>query len=288
MYDDFRSLQARTGAVIFGATALNVFTRTFNDKCVLDVMVTLLHYGELAVWLQLGHFVYVENAADDQEEDDDDSEINSFHDDDSEYEEPPRPPEIARFWNGAHTIHVWIARQATLEKVIGSNLTCTMNFITANDAISLYPHSSFNLGQVLRIRDTNSEASNGFVDKYRRLGWLIVDDVPGNERAIPGDDFYADQDETGVRFVGDKKCWIIPCVPNNRLAERSLYRFINSWSLQFGTGGAYSSFIVLRSEELRERYIVSRNTAVRNVIRNLIHDTRYSRFASSGIRRIDP
>ncbi|TFK59184.1 hypothetical protein BDN72DRAFT_906085 [Pluteus cervinus] len=274
IYSDFRSLQARTGAVVFGATALNVFTRTYDDKCVLDVMVTLQQYGELSVWLQLRGFRYHEEDREDVD-DDEDVDVSSYYDDDSEYEDTPRPADIGKFSNGVYTIHVWIARHTTLEKVIGSNLTCTMNFITANDAISLYPHSSFHLGQVVRIRDANPAASEDFVNKYRRSGWSIIDNVPGVDRAYPRDDFYADiEDETGIRCVGDGKCWIIPCVPNSRLTEHSVVRFIHSWNLEFTNEGAYSRFIVLRSEELRERYIVSRNTTLRNVVRGLIHNPR--------------
>ncbi|TFK64429.1 hypothetical protein BDN72DRAFT_901581 [Pluteus cervinus] len=279
LYDDFRLVQARTGAVIFGSVALDVFTRTYNDSSTLDITVTFLAYGELANWLEDHSYMYQKprpgvDADDSNVVDAEDDDVCSDTDSSSNGTEAYHPPDVAKYVNGIRIIHVWVARNTTLENVIGSNLTCTMNFITANDAISLYPHSTFHLGQALRLRHIYGDPTDIFIDKYRGLGWSVIDEVPAADRARKHDDFYAVQDRSGVRFVGDSKCWILPCVPSSRLLEFTLFRHINSWNIEFTPRGACSRFTVVKSEDLRERYLVSQDRELGHFIRKAIYDTR--------------
>ncbi|TFK66981.1 hypothetical protein BDN72DRAFT_741595, partial [Pluteus cervinus] len=147
LYPSFRSLQARTGLVIFGAVALDFFTRTIDTNAVLDLMVENYFSVDAAIWLKTRGFLLL----DDKDEDDgishfDDIPPGASDSYGSNSDSQDLTPEIEKYSNGAFTIHLWIARHTTLEKVLGSNLTCTMNFITANEAVCLYPQSTLQDG----------------------------------------------------------------------------------------------------------------------------------------------
>ncbi|TFK59252.1 hypothetical protein BDN72DRAFT_865310 [Pluteus cervinus] len=285
MYQQFRELQARTGALLFGSVAFDFFTRTINDESALDVMVTLLPYGEVAEWLQVRGYVFQnegQNSDDDSDEDELEysDDVASDEEDDEEDDERSLPPEIGIFSNGNLSIHVWIARHTTLERVIGSNLNtepklaCTMNCITANDAISLYPHSSFHERQALRLRNNDTVASDDFVEKYRQRGWTIVDDVDVVDRNTVESDFYTDDDATGIRYFGDSKCWTIPCVKDDSLTQVALYHHINSWTLEFSSQVAHCRYTVIRSDDLLERYLVAQNEELQDVISDAMYGPR--------------
>ncbi|TFK73107.1 hypothetical protein BDN72DRAFT_956727 [Pluteus cervinus] len=266
MYDDFRELQARIGLVIFGSTALNFFTRTVDRSTALDVMIPLVFWGQFASWLQQNNYLMIEAVHR--------RPLIMDEDDDLDLEDRVGPPEIGMYANGESTINVWFAYHNTLERVIGANLTCTMNFITANEAISLFPHSTFHLYQALRLRNNNNNTTNSFINTYVRRGWTVLDDIPLGDRATPASDFYTDHEATGVRYVGDRKCWCIPCVPNDHVQETSTYRFMNSWCLDFTANGAYSRFTPSQSGELRERYLVAWNTDVQREFRRALYGPR--------------
>ncbi|TFK66983.1 hypothetical protein BDN72DRAFT_899337 [Pluteus cervinus] len=259
VYHNFRELQARTGAVIFGSTAFNFFAGTEDHSCVLDVMIRLHSHGEMASWLLQHGYVIRERATITQHHDDPDS------------EDQLGPPNIAKYSNGESTIHVWIAYHNTLERVIGANLTCAMNFITANEAMSLYPHSTFHLYQSLRLRNNTTDTTDTFVENYTRLGWLVLDDIPPIDRAVTASDFYTDHDTTGLRYVGDGKCWSIPCVRESGVPENSMFRYMNSWCLEFNAEGAYTRFTVAQSDELRERYLLAWNSDLQQVFRRAMY-----------------
>ncbi|TFK61197.1 hypothetical protein BDN72DRAFT_904317 [Pluteus cervinus] len=266
MYEDFRELQARIGLVIFGSSALNFFTRTEDRSSALDVMIPLIFWGQLASWLQQNGYLMVEAVHR--------RPVDMDEDDDTDWEDRLGPPEIGKYSNGEWTIQVWFSYHNTLERVIGANLTCTMNFITANEAISLFPHSTFHLHQVLRLRNNNNNTTDNFIDAYKRRGWTILDTIHPGDRATLASDFYADHDGSGVRYVGDRKCWCIPCVPNHPIPETSIYRHMNSWSLEFTPNGAYSRFTPSQSHELRERYLIAWNTDLQREFRRALYGPR--------------
>ncbi|TFK60845.1 hypothetical protein BDN72DRAFT_904625 [Pluteus cervinus] len=274
LYDEFRALQAKSGLVIFGSSVLNFFARTIDPDALTDMMVTLPASGEVINWFESrGYRRVVDKRAEEDEGGDEDS--DSFESD-SDDERRGRTPDIVRYSDGTKTVHIWIAHHCTLDYVVGSNLTATMNFITANDAVSLYPHSTLDTKVAVRIRNHDNALSDAFVLKYRSLGWNVLDYIMGCDRATPRSDFYADYDITGIRFVGDGKCWTLPCVPDSPIPEMGLTHFMNSWCLEFTPEGTYTRFHVLQSPELRDRYLVAQNTDLQQYIRRVINDRRDS------------
>ncbi|KJA14352.1 hypothetical protein HYPSUDRAFT_49268 [Hypholoma sublateritium FD-334 SS-4] len=101
--------------------------------------------------------------------------------------------------------------------------TCVMNIITHNKAYSFFPRATF--GDRRRSLKNSMNTSSGTqvaYAKYESREWEIIgtidrDDFDGANAAFP----------TGLRRVGDSKCWTIPIYPDLALPEG--YIESNAW-----------------------------------------------------------
>ena len=77
------------------------------------------------------------------------------------------------------------------------------NFITANHLVSLFPLNTF-----VHNRDLPSPPTVMSREEKRSRAFL---DVPARNYNVEQDAGYA-EDEIGERYVGDSRCWTLPCI----------------------------------------------------------------------------
>ncbi|TFK58807.1 hypothetical protein BDN72DRAFT_781569, partial [Pluteus cervinus] len=237
-----RALQSRRGWLIVGSAALNVLDFTTTPACELDLLVQKGDKTAIVSWLMcIG------------------------------YDEGPRiwPPvlpatvvapevgpiyELIRLERPTATgkmqiIHLYLSHRNPIEAVLSFNLSeydnhdlstkisCTMNFLTANDAVSLYPHSTFIQREGLCIENYRSRSTPRLLTSYLCRGWTIVHRPSFTDRTEPRSDYFSSKT---WRFVGDNKCWVVPCYQGGRMEEVPIVDKQNGWQLRYRKGQSYT------------------------------------------------
>ena len=237
----FRSLQAATGTLISGSSALQFLNRTFYAKSDLDLYTHPGYAKQVGRWLiDVEAYQYLPKSS---------ADIQSFenvacvewspsyhasadpsmtHNDDDEEE---------YYYSGLHDVYFFQKTNATGERlriqimsaqntplqcilrfhsstscrdpfilaltIEGGPLACVMNFITFNAAYSLYPKATFDHTLNLALRN-DCYNDQRCLAKYAHRGWRTIGNFWPQDNTT-AQLFALDQD----RFVGDSICWTI-------------------------------------------------------------------------------
>jgi len=154
---------------------------------------------------------------------------------------------ILNFHSSAYSDH---RRHGRDDLTCNGMSACVMNFITHEKAYSLYPRATFEEHRSLMLLPTTASRERAYA-KYAELGWSMG-------YRITGDDFHNLNSSLarGPRYVGDKRTWTIPILPQVD-APYPLLTEMNSWTLRYDTAlKPYFEFSSLVSPQLRYCYIV--------------------------------
>ncbi|KAF8185704.1 hypothetical protein BJ912DRAFT_972907 [Pholiota molesta] len=260
---DFRRLQASTGMLISGSTALQFFNRVVYPDSDLDVYVEHAYREDIGLWLLSIGYKYVPYPTSNSKTFQDDLDLN-----------PDTTPsrmltqrhfiESGQGYLGAQCVFTFVKQKpfrkvqmitslnSPLERILSFHSTCVMNVITHNAAYSFFPRGTFieRRAQACTDRTTAMAAFK----KYRERGWSL-------NQFITRDEF---DDSTfafarGIRYVGDAQCWTIPILAQTELPSLSNIES-NSWLVEytehFFIKMAYS---VVKSPRLRSTYLIDRD-----------------------------
>ncbi|RDB23173.1 hypothetical protein Hypma_009674 [Hypsizygus marmoreus] len=237
----FRVLQAKTGMIIIGSVVVQFMDRAPLKDIDLDVAVGHEHSYEVGRWLCLIGYQFQSDLGP----------AHSFaeahvqatlgmHRDLGAFGSPLFWSRVASVFTFRHilrstTIHLISAEYSPLDVILASHSTCVMNFITHEQAVSLYPfemfHSRWSL--VCNTVDSMQETSR---QKYVRRGWTMVKSLTYMEIINPKSEF-----RTRNRFVGDDNTWALSLEPAIPYPSSSLSA--NSWHHGYGLlrGGTLTS-----------------------------------------------
>ncbi|OBZ78027.1 NADPH-dependent methylglyoxal reductase GRE2 [Grifola frondosa] len=233
----FRSLQARTAALISGSFALQFFDRTFYPESDLDLYVfpdnSPLLIGQ---WLQAEGYEFLPNSRQDTDFATATTQCYSMgsHVHPDEFQGPldrthatlymmrgveevftfVRPTTDSKNPDIPAKVQIVVTKTTPLECILGFHSTCVMNLITYNTAFSLYPYETFERREAMAIAADEHQADA--LRKYARRGWRII----ANETSLiqmslsahaPRTALFADHfafDTT--RWLDDSISWVIP------------------------------------------------------------------------------
>ncbi|KAI0075740.1 hypothetical protein K474DRAFT_1560967, partial [Panus rudis PR-1116 ss-1] len=215
----FRQLQAETGTLISGSSALQFFDRTFYPDSDLDLYVPMVYRIEVGNYLMHCGYVYTPSARQNAD----------FHE--AVWESRIVnvsmnycAPGVAGVFNFIKSVtnvasgQRWLKVQiivsplCPLESVLRFHSTCVMNVISYAAAYCFYPKATLEKRTSL-ICQPRSRNRQQAVDKYGQRGWHMLDLArEGVDVDVPVKDFYISfqkQIPSPTRWVGDKHCWTI-------------------------------------------------------------------------------
>ncbi|KAK7696086.1 hypothetical protein QCA50_000729 [Cerrena zonata] len=204
----FRRMQARTGALVSGSTALQFFDRSRYSEADLDIYVPLKYRLEVADFLFNDGYSYV-------------PERNQ----DSDFRRAASDLRLkvggSYSVNGVVTVFTFekrrdsakvmkaqliVVKYSPIETILGFHSTCVMNVISCDMAYSLYPKATFGKrSSLICIPATNSQTATAHA-KYRKRGWSV-------RHTFTEFEFKNDYHLDVFRSMGDKHCWSIPLDP---------------------------------------------------------------------------
>ncbi|KIM41068.1 hypothetical protein M413DRAFT_11278 [Hebeloma cylindrosporum] len=213
----FREIQAKTGTLISGSTALQFFDRTVYEDSGLDLFVEHASLRPIAIWL--GSIGYLYNPGQDSEFKNLEMALSKNADinlaDDDSFFEPFfnksgfKPIVTIEFCRDMHpNIQVFSSQGPPLEMVLDFHSTCTMNVITHKRAYSIYPRATFIERRLLAKFDGSHDEAT--ITKYRKRGWKPLRHLYVEDYANPTSSF-----KKGIRSMGDHQCWIIDLYPTS-------------------------------------------------------------------------
>ncbi|KIM47322.1 hypothetical protein M413DRAFT_440763 [Hebeloma cylindrosporum] len=283
----FRHLQATTGMVISGSTALQFFERILYPESDLDLYVEHRYRRPIALWLASIGYRYVAARKTFRSEHHDAGDGVSITATQPTLEEAlavdvpqltegpinygAHRPTIFFYGSGGgyldatailnfqkvdeigqhRKIQIISSPRSPVEMILNFHSTCVMNFITHEKAYSLYPRATFEERRSLICLFSTAARARAWA-KYTERGWTMLD-------GITGDDFH-DLDSSlarGRRYVGDSKTWTIPILPKiDTTCPEDLVE-MNSWSLHYDQYlKPHLEFSLLISPQLRFCYLV--------------------------------
>ncbi|KAJ7595217.1 hypothetical protein C8J56DRAFT_1114950 [Mycena floridula] len=237
--DRFRWLQAETGVLISGSTALQFFDRTLYPESDMDL------YVHRDFSPQVAHFLLesavLERAAVKQPEYGFAGMIDVFD-----------------FVHEDRRIQLISALESPLDIILRYHSTVVINVIGHRNAYSLYPNGTFIQRRGLRFMF--DEPSHGAVLKYEQRGWEFVSVVPFDMTTNKTSYF-----QNGVRWVGDSQSWKIklpePESPDGRPFPPDTLP-LNSWCI-WGVGGleysAHVAYELFEDPYLKFKYTCTRH-----------------------------
>ncbi|KAH8092515.1 hypothetical protein BXZ70DRAFT_951211 [Cristinia sonorae] len=209
----FRALQARTGTLISGSSALQFFDRTFYPKSDLDLYLQPFADREVAEWLFLDGFKFVPNATQPNDWEDAIEEAttrlrnwNPMYPSRSihavfDFSKPsPHDPKVTLI------VQCMVSQTTPIEIIMLFHSTCVMNVISWEKAYSLYPVATLHERRSL-ISVMDKDASGGqaaAMVKYAERGFEMLRHI------IHRMDVVDPSFPTTPRFMGDGMCWTLP------------------------------------------------------------------------------
>ncbi|TFK61198.1 hypothetical protein BDN72DRAFT_721394, partial [Pluteus cervinus] len=194
----FREMQKKLDIVISGSVAIQFFEAVRYDDCDLDLYVHVGNATRLKSWLKSIHYTECEPLR-------------------RRRGGPPFYPcyideaiiIVDTFTKDGKSIQVISTRNTVIEAILDFSLTCAMNIITHDEAISFYPYATFEQRECLLLDNRFLSTRNAVVEKYRRRGWTVIETLDPSVSSNPRSDFYCPSTNARTRFVGDKWCWRI-------------------------------------------------------------------------------
>ncbi|TFK73101.1 hypothetical protein BDN72DRAFT_246742 [Pluteus cervinus] len=267
---ELRRLQADIGVIISGSQAVQFFDRRRFDGSDLDLYAHISVSATLEDWLSTAG--YIRAMVVQRTEDSQVPEV--IH---HSYDGPvTRVATFRRLLGGNHTVQVISTCDTAIEVILAFPLTCVMNIITHNEAISFYPIATFHRREALVNKKSFSRNLEAFFGKYQDRGWTIMETLDGSQQFDQLSDFYCPPDTTRTRHVGDKHCWSIPLPPIEGCVDGFDYKFVNSWHLTYRNGPSIS-FTILRHKKLTHSYVVAMDMGVVRKVDDLLQQTSWDK-----------
>ncbi|CAA7266123.1 unnamed protein product [Cyclocybe aegerita] len=252
----FRHLQAATGMIISGSTALQFFDRSFYPDSDLDIYVDHPKRKTIALWLAGIGYEYdpkqgldTLDAALNHQPWWDEEKFSDSH----FLEATPKgyfgAVHVFNFKKSGQKIQLITANLAPMDMILNFHSTCVMNVITHEKAYSLYPRGTFNERRTLLYLPEEPRQASAHA-KYAARGWELVPTITDEEFDDPSFAF-----AHGNRYLGDAKCWTIPILPKLDLPESRIEA--HTWALLYDTDlEPQMSFMIFRSPKLQHNYLV--------------------------------
>ncbi|RDB20565.1 hypothetical protein Hypma_012136 [Hypsizygus marmoreus] len=259
--DDFRVLQCSTGTLVSGASALEFFLRRPSDTLTLDLYVDHVFALKVGQWLLSVGYKFVRRTVQPQE-------FKQAY----IYSTSPSAIPCHEVAVGINTIfdfrhpeshaivHLVSAASSPLHVILNFHLTCVMNIISHDVAVSLYPSATFaTQPKSLLINYAGTllgQQPERYSDmlKYEKAGWTMIS-------RIMWPDF-----NNSVRRICDRFCWTIPLRPVDKIGFTVLDGFSvegNTWRLYMGGfSGNTMVFSPVVHYRLRYNYISAEKKAI--------------------------
>ncbi|TFK57927.1 hypothetical protein BDN72DRAFT_782729, partial [Pluteus cervinus] len=200
----FRQLQQKLGVVISGSQAVQFFDRRRFEGSDLDLYAHSTVSHRLEDWLttvgyKRAKVVDRAKAGGEKLE-----RVDGFYD--------GPVTRVATFHKrlGDETVQVISTRNTVIEVILAFPITCVMNIITHDEAISFYPVATFDRREALVNQMSFSHDREAFFNKYQGRGWTITETLDTVRRMDERLDIYCPPNSRRTRYVGDKRCWTIP------------------------------------------------------------------------------
>ncbi|KAJ7591813.1 hypothetical protein C8J56DRAFT_931787 [Mycena floridula] len=211
--DRFRWLQARTGLIISGSTALQFFDRTVYEDSDMDLYVHESSSREVSHFLIEAGYTFVPRASQvnktvdqvidgDRRASDDFLRTAELVGDDYDEDHTHGIAHIFDFHKGQRKIQLITAVKTPFDVIFRYHSTAVLNFITHKTAYSLYPYATFVKRRSVRLIDTRS--AEAAIRKYERRGWIATN----HPLPVWDEDEYEGSDPQ-ARWIGDSACWTI-------------------------------------------------------------------------------
>jgi len=206
----FRSLQARTGTLISGSSALQFFDRTFYPESDLDLYVPKQSDRKVISWLTLNGYKFVPGTG--QPLDLEEAIIQSHPDAGADAPQMAydsgnmqavftfSKPSI-RAHDADLKVQCIISKIAPLELILKFHSTCVINVISFDKAYALYPRATLHEHRSLVCVMQPAPSQPAALQKYADRGFTIVTNITG----LVDPAFHV-----GVRYMGDSMCWTLP------------------------------------------------------------------------------
>ncbi|KZV70733.1 hypothetical protein PENSPDRAFT_432296 [Peniophora sp. CONT] len=216
--DGFRGIQAKTGALVSGSTALQLFDRTTYANSDLDLYVDYRFADDVVTYLLEGE-EYVFERRENQDPNAHVALNNLLHAENMYGNLAPAPVmegylgrgirNVLDFTRGDKKIQLITSKKAPLDIILLFHSTCVMNVITHQHAYALFPRATLEDRVTLAI-NTAGEGERWDIAraKYAKRGWRVVD-LGNEDLAIKeSTDF-----QCMNRWVGDSETWTVPLLP---------------------------------------------------------------------------
>ncbi|RPD52704.1 hypothetical protein L226DRAFT_474018, partial [Lentinus tigrinus ALCF2SS1-7] len=263
----FRSLQARTGTLISGSTALQFFDRTCYRDTGLDLFVHEAHRREVGRWLlDVGyHFVPASYQASDFEV----TILDSIS----------LSPTSLRMLDGIKTImkfvklldgdikrtvtvQLIVAQSTPMEVILSTHSTCAMNVITYNKAYCLFARATLEAHRSLLSSSTHGiyRDRGQTLSKYTQRGFDFAFSIAHGD-ATP-------MFPLGWRWLDDMHTWVLPLDTTGIDSPRAPNALsmplthdpsvVCNWNMQQGSSrGVVMQFTIIKSDLLQYQYLVA-------------------------------
>ncbi|KAL0072165.1 hypothetical protein AAF712_001088 [Marasmius tenuissimus] len=173
---DFRMVQAYTGALISGSTALQYFERTRYKDSDLDVYVEYRHAKVLADFLESAGYIFKPKES--QRQDLTLASALEGTDDENECEYGPGLKGIQGIFSltkGERNIQIITAKDSTMEVIFNFHCTVVMNVISYSHAYCMFPKATLEQRTGLVCVSANEEEERDKArNKYLERGWKLI------------------------------------------------------------------------------------------------------------------
>ncbi|KAF9474988.1 hypothetical protein BDN70DRAFT_884268 [Pholiota conissans] len=287
---EFRRLQASTGMLISGSTALQFFDRVVYLESDLDLYVNHSSREEIGRWLtSIGYSFVPQRLNFVSHMGQDETLILATFDDAIAHLEPE--PSTWDPWLGhefltqggnkyigagclftfvkgiapnERKIELITSMKSPLERILNFHSTCVMNIITHDRAYSFYPCATFSERRSLVCARPQLDFLAH--SKYFVRGWAVNWSASREEIDDPRSSF-----KRGIRHVGDAHCWVLPVFPSLKVDsdhtllvsshEQNYVIDANSWDIQYNMAlRPKMDYYFVTSDRLSSPYLVDNHS----------------------------
>ncbi|KAI0349679.1 hypothetical protein OH77DRAFT_1490395 [Trametes cingulata] len=269
----FRVLQAHTGTLVSGSSALQFFDRTFYPASDLDLYVYPRHRREVGRWILDAGYAFSPGRGQDA-----DFEIAVMRNPQSRglHYVMPGVSGILTFYRMHRErrlkVQIIVARRTPMEVILGFHSTCVMNVISFERAYCIFPLATLERRVSLLAYSSQGRSTRRVegLDKYTARGFHMLAYLPLADLVLP---HKLAPFTFGPRWLGDRDTWVIkldtthipPTPPPNPYSTARtcdpavLCNFFVRYDL---TDGAIMELCVLESPVLRYSYVLADNDAI--------------------------
>ncbi|EGO00169.1 hypothetical protein SERLA73DRAFT_107166 [Serpula lacrymans var. lacrymans S7.3] len=211
----FRSLQACTGTLISGSSAIQFLDRTFYPESDLDIYTHPGHAREVGLWLmEIEGYRFEHNSVQHA-----DFKVELPDDWDGQERRVYSADNFNYCMKGVEAVYTFTKEQPggeplkvqlvdsklnPLEVILNFHSTCVMNVIAFDAAYSLYPMATFEDRRALKLTNPRPHYISA-LHKYVHRGWRLIAYINAHDE-LSRSSFFLSR----ARWVNDQHSWIVP------------------------------------------------------------------------------